>query len=579
MGVRELVRRWFGGGVPTWYDPAYRLPIPSLEARAGIEPRRADFVAWFLADQHLLGPKELRHPPRAAWSDIARVHTAAHIESLDSAEVLAHAFAVDPWEIPAEEVLITMRLAVGATLAAAREALHTGGPTLNLLGGFHHAGPARAAGLCLINDIAVALAAVRSDGFTGQAVIIDLDAHPADGTAACLLNAPKTWIGSLSGSDWGPIPGADETALPAHTGDGPYLEALDALLRRMPTPELAFVIAGGDVLAGDNMGMLGLSLAGARRRDRMVAERLREVPSVWLPGGGYSTPAWRVLAGTALELAGSAEEIPEAYEPMRVHFSRIFGRLDPSALGGAAEESFISAADVEEALGLRTVRDPRLMGFYTPSGLEYAFYQYGVLDHLRRLGYRDFRVALGQAESGERFRLFGRADDTEHLLIEVVVDRIRLYDEEYLFINWLNLRNPKARFSPTRPQLPGQEVPGLGLAPEISMMLALMAERLRLRGLVFRPAWYHVAIASRKTFRFCDPERHGRFEAMQRDLHDVPLLELTRAVAEGRVRVNGEPYSWEAEPMVFTQSGDKPDPSWQDAMEAAREASHFSVVG
>lgn len=579
MGVRETVRRWLSKGVPTWYDPAYRLPVPSLEARSGIEPRRADFVAWFLADQHLLGQRELRHPPRAAWSDIARVHTAAHIESLDSAEVLARVFAVDPGEIPTEEVLNTMRLAVGATLAATREALHRGGPTLNLLGGFHHAAPNRAAGLCLVNDIAVALAAARAEGFTGQAVVLDLDAHPPDGTAACLAGDKRAWIGSISGSDWGALTGVDEVLLPPGCPDEPYLAALTALLRRMPTPELAFVIAGGDVLAGDNMGLLGLSLEGARRRDRAVAERLDGVPSVWLPGGGYSTPAWRVLAGTALELAGHTTPIPDQYEPLRAHFSEIFGRLNPSSLGGADEENWLNAADIEESLGLRTVHDPRLMGFYTASGLEYAFYQYGVLDHLRRLGYRDFRVELGQAESGERFRLFGHADEAEHLLIEIIVDRIRLFDEEYLFINWLNLRNPRGRFSNKRPQLPGQEVPGLGLAPEISMMLALMAERLKLRGVVFRPAWYHVAVASRKTFRFCEPGRHGRFEAMQRDLRGAPLLEMTRAVAEGRVLLNGQPYAWEPEPMVFTQSGQRPDPEWQDAMETEREASHFSVVG
>ena len=49
------------------------------------------------------------------------------------------------------------------------------------------------------------------------------------------------------------------------------LRARQWTLGRMPRAELAFIIAGGDVLRGDRFGTLGLSLEGARRRDRRVA--------------------------------------------------------------------------------------------------------------------------------------------------------------------------------------------------------------------------------------------------------------------------------------------------------------------
>jgi hypothetical protein len=56
----------------------------------------------------------------------------------------------------------------------------------------------------------------------------------------------------------------------------------------------------------------------------------------------------------------------------------------------------------------------------------------------------------------------------------------------------------------------------------------------------------------------------------------VPLLEATRAVAEGRVKLNGAPYTWEAEPMVQWR-----DPSAHaddaPAIAAARESSHFTL--
>jgi hypothetical protein len=119
----------------------------------------------------------------------------------------------------------------------------------------------------------------------------------------------------------------------------------------MPRPELAFVIAGGDVLAGDRFGQLGLSLDGARERDLLVASELEGVPSVWLPGGGYTRKAWKVLAGTGMALAaGSLEPIPEDYDPLSARIARVSGQLSPSDLGDAGE---LTAEDLEEALGLR----------------------------------------------------------------------------------------------------------------------------------------------------------------------------------------------------------------------------------
>ena len=42
-------------------------------------------------------------------------------------------------------------------------------------------------------------------------------------------------------------------------------------------------------------------------------------------------------------------------------------------------------------------------------------------------------------------------------------------------------------------------------------LLKLIALRLQLDGVALRPAWFHVAWASRYGFRFLDPERQGRF--------------------------------------------------------------------
>lgn len=535
--------------VNVWFDPAYRLPLSGIEAAVGMEPRRADFAIFWLTESRAVLPRAQRTPRRMSFADLARVHTPELLESLGRPETLGRIFSVDPSDVPVDQLMVTMRLACQATLDAAREALASRRPALNLLGGFHHAGPSAAGGFCPVNDVGAAVAALRAEGFHGRVAVLDLDAHPPDGTAACLAADPNHWIGSISGSDWGPLPGVDEVVLPEGTGDERYLEALEGLLERMPRPQLAFVIAGGDVLRGDRFGKLGLTLDGARRRDLLVAAELEGTPSVWLSGGGYTRDAWRALAGTGMALAtGSLEPIPPDFDPLQARFGRIAAGIPVEELGESAD---LTLADLEEELGMRPRGQRLLLGFYTAAGMEAALHRFGVLDQVARLGYSHFRVDLDSTGLGERVRLFGEAEGVEQLLVEVVLEKQRALGHPVLFVHWLLMRNPLARFSERRPRLPGQEVPGLGMAREVEEMMALVALRLGLVGVAFRPSQYHVAFAARHTFAFVDPARQGRFEAMLRDLAGIPLLEATTAVSEGRVLMDGRPYTWEAEEMVF----------------------------
>jgi acetoin utilization deacetylase AcuC-like enzyme len=538
-----------------------------------MEPRRADYAVWWLRECRAVTRAEVHHPRRITYDDLARVHTPELLESLGRPEALAHVFGVDPSDVPVDEVMNTIRLACGATLAAARETLRTKAPALNLLGGFHHAAPGAAGGNCPVNDVAVAIAALRAERFGGRVAVIDLDAHPPDGIALCLASDPQRWIGSISGSDWGALPDVDETVLPDGAGDAEYLAALAALLSRMPRPQIAFVIAGGDVLGGDRFGKLGLSLAGARERDVLVAAELEGVPQVWLPGGGYTNRSWRVLAGTGMALAaGSLEPIPADYDPLDARFERVARELSPTELTDTGE---LTKEDLEEALGIRPGRQRLLLGFYTASGMEHALYRYGIFEQLERMGYRNFRAGFDSTGLGERVRLYGEADAQEHLLMELVLERRRVLGVEVLYIHWLSLRNPRAQFSERRPRLPGQDVPGLGLAREAGTMLARMAVRLGLGGVVFRPAYFHTAYAARHEFAFVDPERQGRFEALVRDLAHVPLLEATNLVAEGRILMDGRPYAWEADEMAYWL---RESPADAGEVERERETVKFTVA-
>ena len=552
---------------------AYRLPLPALE-RLGVETRRAGFALSYLLSSHALNEGEVLTPFPITFADLARVHESAYLESLTDPLVLSRIFSVAPEELVVDEVLRSVRLACGGTLLAARWALEHRAPALNCFGGFHHAGRAKGGGFCAGNDVAVALAALRAAGFDGDVAVLDLDAHPPDGTADCL--AGQGWLGSISGSDFGLLPGVDEVRLPPGTADGPYLEALEEILGRAPEAALTFVLAGGDVLAGDRLGALGLSLHGARERDLRVARALEHRPSVWLPAGGYGPHAWKVLAGTALALGYHSEvPVPPGFDPLAVRFAAVARSLPDEALGA---EPMLTADDVAEALGHRRAQPVKLLGFYTAQGMELALERYGLLPHLRRLGYAQVHVELAAASGADRARVVAQDERSGEraTLVELDVERKALRGGTFLFVNWLSMRHPRAQFSGERPRLPGQDAPGLGLSREMTQLLVLMSERLKLDGVAFRPSWFHMAYAARHTARFLDAARQGRFEALCRDLRELPLLDATHAVAEGRVLLDGAPYTWEPDEMVqFRDPTHAPDD--HHVVQQVRDACRFTI--
>ncbi len=420
------------------------MPLAGTEVSTAIDARRANHALYYLYREHairhedVLEPKpvQLRRPGPRSHPRLSPKRSRAPRPSptpsqstpLTSSSTSSSRRFASPAEPPVEAARLTV---------ASRHA------TLNLLGGFHHAAPARGVGFSAVNDVAVATAVLRAQGFTGRIGVIDLDAHPPDGTAECLKGDPSVWIGSISGVSWGPLPNVDDVVLPKGTGDGDYLDALSALLSRMPQLELAFVVAGGDVLVGDKLGQLGLSVAGARARDLRVITRLEAQPQVWLTAGGYGPHAWKVLAGSGLALAFHTDApIPSDFDPLGSEMAAVAMELDGAQLGNTPE---LSEDDFPELYGRRS--PVKLLDFYTRDGIEYALERYGILPLVRRLGFSDLHVEVDARSL--------RLKCLEAVLIECEVERKAIAGGEFLFVNWLSLRNPRAQFSDKRPQLPG----------------------------------------------------------------------------------------------------------------------------
>jgi acetoin utilization deacetylase AcuC-like enzyme len=184
---------------------------------------------------------------------------------------------------------------VSATFHSTRQALATG-LGMSTSGGTHHAFRDRGEGFCTLNDVAISANHFLRSGALGQLLVIDLDVHQGNGTARLFQQEPRVFTFSLhcrdnfphrkEQSDW-------DVALPAGTGDKPYLAEVEAtvpeLVQRL-RPDLIFYIAGTDILATDKLGKFALSRAGCRQRDQIVVDTAyrQGVPLVIVMGGGYS---------------------------------------------------------------------------------------------------------------------------------------------------------------------------------------------------------------------------------------------------------------------------------------------------
>jgi acetoin utilization deacetylase AcuC-like enzyme len=281
--------------VRVFYSDHFVLPLP--------EGHRFPMAKYRLlreAAQGLPGI-ELVEAPAASDGELALVHTPSYVSAvadglLSAAEQREIGF---PWTPRMAE---RARRSVGATIAAARCALHEGVAS-NLAGGTHHAQADKGSGYCVFNDVAVAARLMQAERHRShrallRVAVIDLDVHQGNGTASIFRDDPTVFSLSLHGAKNFPFrkePGDLDVELADGCGDTEYLAALDLALEELwrrhegALPGLIFFLAGADPHEGDRLGRLKLSADGLARRDRMVlaAACERRIPVVTAMAGGY----------------------------------------------------------------------------------------------------------------------------------------------------------------------------------------------------------------------------------------------------------------------------------------------------
>lgn len=193
-----------------------------------------------------------------------------------------------------ERVMRRSLLSPGGTWGAAKRAL-VDGYAANSAGGSHHALYDTGAGYCVFNDLVIAAARLLAEGDARRILILDLDVHQGDGTAALTAGQENVFTLSIHAERNFPVRKAASSldiALPDGTGDEAYLAALAGVLPRILdgfAPDLILYQAGVDPHHHDRLGRLALSDEGLEARDRYVMRhaRSRGVPLASTLGGGY----------------------------------------------------------------------------------------------------------------------------------------------------------------------------------------------------------------------------------------------------------------------------------------------------
>jgi acetoin utilization deacetylase AcuC-like enzyme len=277
--------------LPVVHHPDYVAPMPPGHRFPMAKYGR---LMSHLLEDNVVVPAQIHRPELAPAASLEQAHTPAYVEAvlglhLDAAAERRLGLPVTP------AVVRRARAATGGTILTARLALEYG-LACNTAGGSHHAFADHGSGFCVLNDVAIAARVLLAEGRIEQVLVIDLDVHQGDGTAAICADDPRIHTFSMHCRTNFPLRKQTsdlDVALEAELADEAYLALLaghlPALLEEV-RPDLVFFNAGVDPHEDDRLGRLALTERGLWRRERLVLETClgAGVPVAGVIGGGYA---------------------------------------------------------------------------------------------------------------------------------------------------------------------------------------------------------------------------------------------------------------------------------------------------
>lgn len=273
------------------YSPIYQYELP--------EGHRFPMVKYELIREQLLyegtvTPEHFFHPDRLSEAVAMLTHTKEYWDKLIHVTLSRSEERAIGFPITSQFIERGRHISAG-TVQGIEYAMQFG-CAMNVAGGTHHAFADRGEGFCCLNDQAVAANYLLSQQPHRRILIVDLDVHQGNGTAAIFAHEPRVFTFSMHGEKNYPLR-KEKSDLDIGLPDGTQDEAYLAILReQLPNlyarfrPDFVFYQSGVDILETDKLGKLNVSRQGCRERDRIVLEfcRQHQLPVVVSMGGGYS---------------------------------------------------------------------------------------------------------------------------------------------------------------------------------------------------------------------------------------------------------------------------------------------------
>jgi acetoin utilization deacetylase AcuC-like enzyme len=291
-----------------WYHSGYGGGVtgPSSGMSARMGPTKMPVVFEAIRAQALVPPSQLHvdgvrgagaPAPAIDLASLRAVHSDRYLKAILTGEpkALACSQGLPSWSAGIARGWL---LNLGGLYAAASAALAKKTITANLGHGYHHAGVNRGEGYCTLNGLAVVARKLLAEGKARRVMVVDLDQHEGNGTAACTIGAPGIINVSIYGSNMGGPPAAENNLVvhvkhgsltSGQARDANYLAAiasrLPALIRQHD-PDLILYQAGMD--PHDCAGITPEALAVRDAYVFAVARSLGK-PVTWVLAGGYSS--------------------------------------------------------------------------------------------------------------------------------------------------------------------------------------------------------------------------------------------------------------------------------------------------
>jgi acetoin utilization deacetylase AcuC-like enzyme len=268
----------------------------------------------------------------AVDEELVRVHDPTFLERLG--RLRGRSAYIDPDTFVSPESVDVARLAAGSLVSMVDGMIDgpVGRGIALLRPPGHHAGPARAMGFCLLNNVAIAAAHARARGLD-RVAIIDWDVHHGNGTQDIFWRDPHTLYISTHQFPFYPgTGGSDEVGdgdgsgftvnvpLAAGGNDALYVAAFQRVILPILesyAPELVLVSAGFDASARDPLAQMELSadaFGWMARELARVADASAGGKIALVLEGGYDLGAIEAGVRSAVEGAvlGSAPDIAPA---------------------------------------------------------------------------------------------------------------------------------------------------------------------------------------------------------------------------------------------------------------------------